>query len=56
MHLSLSMIRIGIAVVGLVAALLVVCRASAAKPRELGVMSGQWIAEHCAGQPEDQTH
>jgi hypothetical protein len=51
-----SMIGIGIAVVGLVAAVLIVRRASAAKPPELGAMSGQWIAERRAGQPEDQTH
>ena len=48
------MIWIGIAIVGLIAVVLVVRRAFAAEPRvELGAMSGQWIAEHRADQPED---
>jgi hypothetical protein len=53
MHLSSSVIWIGIAVLGLVAVVLVVRHAFVAKPRDLGAMSGQWMAEHRAGQPED---
>jgi hypothetical protein len=53
-HLS-SVIWISIAVLGFVAVVLVMRRASAAKPRDLGAMSGQWMVEHRAGQPGDPT-
>jgi hypothetical protein len=43
MHLSSSVIWIGIAVLGFV-----VYHAFVAKPRDLGAMSGQWMAEHRA--------
>jgi hypothetical protein len=55
MHLSSSVIWLGIAVLGLVAVVLVVHHAFIAKPLDLGTMSGQWMAEYRAGQPEDPT-
>jgi len=55
MHLS-TVIWIGVAVLGFIAVVLVVRRASAVTPQKLGLMNGHWIAEHRAGQPEDSTH
>ena len=55
MHLS-SVIWIGIALLGFVAVVLVVRSASAVTLRKLGLMSGQWMAEHRAGQPGDPTY
>jgi hypothetical protein len=55
MHLS-SLIWISIAVLGFVAVVLVVRSASAVTLQKLGPMSGQWIAEHRAGQQDDPTH
>jgi hypothetical protein len=54
--MSSNMIRIGIAVVGFVALVLGVRRASAAKLWDLGAVSGQGIAAPRAGQPEDPTY
>lgn len=55
MHLSI-VIWIGIAVLGCVGVVLAVRSASAVTPEKLGFMSGQWIAEHRAGQQDDPTH
>jgi hypothetical protein len=55
MHLS-TVIWISIAVLGCVAVVLVVRSASTVTPEKLGFMSGQWIAEHRAGQQDDLTH
>jgi hypothetical protein len=55
MHLS-SVIWMAIAVLGCVAVALMVRRSSAVTPEKLGLMSGQWIAEHRAGQQDDPTH
>jgi hypothetical protein len=55
MHLSGAFgVGLATAVLGLVTVVLLARRASAA--RDLGAMSGQWISEHRAGQPEDPTH
>jgi hypothetical protein len=55
MHLS-SVIWIGIAVLGFVAVVLVVRSATTVTLQKLGLMSGEWIAEHRAGHPEDSTY
>jgi hypothetical protein len=55
MHLSI-VIWIGIAVLGCVAVVRIVRSASTVTPEKLGFMSGEWIAEHRAGQQEDLTH
>ena len=51
MHLP-NLIWIGIAVLGFVAVVLIVRNASAVTLEKLGFMSGQWIAEHRAGQED----
>jgi hypothetical protein len=55
MNLS-SVIWIAIVVLGCVALVLIVRRSSAVTPEKLGFMSGEWIAEHRAGQQDDPTH
>jgi hypothetical protein len=55
MHLP-SLIWIGIAVLGFVAVVVVVRRASAVTLQKLGLMSGEWIDEHRAGRPGDPTY
>jgi hypothetical protein len=55
MHLS-SVIWIGIAVLGFIAVVLVVRSASTVTPQKLGLMSGEWIAEHRVGHPGDPTY